>query len=69
MSEDNKTVKQIKSELKNLIYDEIQNLPETLKELEPKERLDMLLRLMPFALPKNDKISTTYGEPIVLDSW
>ena len=63
MSQDIKTVKQLRSELKNFIYDEIQNLPESLKELEPKERLEMLVKLMPYALPKNDKISATYGEP------
>ena len=60
---DNKTVKDIRAELKNLIHDEIQNLPETLKAMEPKERLDVLVKLMPFALPKNDSIKATYGEP------
>jgi len=64
MSKDTKTVKQIRSELKNFIHDEIQKLPETLKELEPKERLDFLVRLMPYALPKSDKISATFGEPL-----
>jgi len=62
MSQDIKTVKQIRSELKNCIHDEIQKLPESLNELEPKERLEMLVKLMPYTLPKNDKISATYGE-------
>lgn len=66
MSNESKTVKQIRSELKNLIHEEIQQLPETLKELKPKERLDILVKLMPYTLPKNDKISATYGEPT---SW
>jgi len=64
--QDIKTVKQIRSELKNFIYDEIQNLPDSLNKLEPKERLEMLVKLMPYALPKNGKISATYGEP---SSW
>lgn len=62
MSQDTKTVKQLRSELKSLIHNVVQNLPETLKGLEPKERLNVLVRLMPYALPKNDKISATYGE-------
>lgn len=67
MSQDTKTVKTIRSELKSFIHSEIQNLPETLKGLEPKQRLDILIRLMPYALPKNDKISATYGEPFDFD--
>jgi len=63
MGKDIKTVKQIRLELKNFIHDEIQNLPETLKGLEPKERLNFLVRLMPYALPKSDKVNATYGEP------
>lgn len=63
MSQDIKTVKQIRSELKNVMHDEVLKLPETLKGLEPKDRLDILIRLMPFALPKNDKVNATYGEP------
>jgi len=66
MSQNIKTVKDLRSELKNFIHDEIKNLPETLEELEPKERLDILVKLMPFALPKNNSISATYGEP---DTW
>ncbi|MEX1014138.1 MAG: hypothetical protein WDZ80_03180 [Candidatus Paceibacterota bacterium] len=41
----------------------IQNLPETMKELEPKERLEIFVMLMPYALPKSDKISAAFGEP------
>jgi hypothetical protein len=63
MSQDIKTVKQIRSELKNVMHDEVLKLPETLKGLEPKDRLDILIRLMPFALPKSDKVNATYGEP------
>jgi len=66
MSQNIKTVKDLRSELKNFIHDEIKNLTETLEELEPKERLDILVKLMPFALPKNNSISATYGEP---DTW
>jgi flagellar motor switch protein FliG len=64
MSEDAKTVKQIRAELKNQIYDEMENLPEHLKKLSTKDRLDILIKLMPYALPKSDKINATYGEPL-----
>lgn len=67
MNQDNKTVKQIRSELKSFIHDEIQNLPETLKDLEPKERLEFLVKLMPYALPKSSKVNASYGEPFDFD--
>lgn len=58
-----KTVKQFRSKLKKCIHYEIQNLSETLKGLESRDRLEMLVKLMYSALPESGKISPTYGEP------
>ena len=43
---------------------EIQKLPETLETLEPKERLNILCKLMPFIFPKVEAIHPTEGEPM-----
>lgn len=66
MSEDLKTTKQLRSVLKNCIHDEFENLPELLKELKPKERAELLVKLLPYALPKNKTVLSSYGEPT---SW
>ena len=38
--------------LKNIVHQEIELLPEHFNELEPKDRLELLVKLLPFALPK-----------------
>lgn len=59
----NKTVKALRSTLKHFISDELESLPETLEELEPKDRLNFLIKLLPYAMPKTEKVKSTYGEP------
>ncbi len=49
--------------LKAIIQKEFEQLPETLKELEPKERLNILCKLMPFVFPKVEAVHPTDGEP------
>ena len=49
--------------LKDIIQKEIENLPETLKALEPKERLNILCKLMPFVFPKVEAVHSNDGEP------
>jgi len=62
MSDDLKTAKQLRSVLKNCIHNEFEKLPELLEELKPKERLELLVKLLPYALPKNKEVSVSYGE-------
>ena len=44
--------------------DDIQN---TLKSLKPKERLDVVLKLMPYVVPKVKTVSHTINEPFEFD--
>ena len=55
--------KNIREELKELMQKEIEQLPETLKGLEPKDRLNVLCKLMPFVLPKVESVNHESGEP------
>jgi hypothetical protein len=41
---------------------ELEQLPETLKELDPEQRLNILCKLMPYVLPKIESIKHTLGE-------
>ena len=53
----------IRDTLKDLIREELEQLPETLKELDPVQRLNILCKLMPYVLPKTESIKHTLGEP------
>ena len=58
--------KDLRANLKSLIEKELNQLPETLAALSPDKRLEVLLKLLPFVLPKVESVSMTKGEPT---SW
>ena len=49
--------------LKGLMQKEIERLPELLEQLEPKERINVLCKIMPFVFPKVEAVSHLQGEP------
>ena len=53
----------IRETLKDLMQKELEQLPETLKDLEPVQRLNILCKFMPYVLPKVESVSHTLGEP------
>ena len=53
----------IRDTLKELIQEELEQLPKTLKELDPVQRLNVLCKLMPYVLPKIESVTHTLGEP------
>lgn len=55
--------KDLREKLKDLLANEIAKLPEHLKQLEPKERIEITIKLMSFILPKIDRIEMSEGEP------
>ncbi len=55
-------VKNIRDTLKELMHKELEQLPETLKGLEPAQRLNVLCKLMPFVLPKVEAVHSEKGE-------
>ena len=59
----------LREALKNIMQKEIERLPETLEALEPKERLNIVCRLMPFVFPKVETVSPTQGEPFQVEQW
>jgi hypothetical protein len=54
----------LRETLKAIMQKEIQKLPETLETLEPKERLNILCKLMPFIFPKVESVNPKEGEPM-----
>lgn len=67
----NKTGKQLKEILSEILNDEIEGLPERLNQLSDKDRLDIFVKLLPYLLPKQKEIdmSVTKEVNIPLIQW
>ena len=63
----NKTTSELRKVLKHMVDDELQNLQDNINELEPKERIELLIKLLPYILPKVQTVSARDGETIGLD--
>ena len=59
----NRMTKELRTILKDILYNELEKIGELLESLEPKERLELVIKMLPFILPKVDKIGHTYNEP------
>jgi len=53
----------LRDALKIIMQKEVEQLSETLKELEPRERLNIVIKLMPYVFPKVETVHLTEGEP------
>ncbi len=51
---------ELRKTLKTVVASELESLPGTLAELPPKERLELLVKLLPFCMPKVNQISGSY---------
>lgn len=60
----NKLTKELRSVLKEVIYNELENIETRLDELEPKQRLELVIKLMPYVFPKIESASHTINEPL-----
>ena len=59
----NKLTKELRSLLKDILYDELVNIEDRLNDLETKERIELVIKLMPFVFPKVSMVSLTQNEP------
>lgn len=65
----NRLTKELRAALKNILHQEIELLPDHFDKLEPKDRLELLTKLLPYALPKVEPESYQIGEGGIADSW
>jgi hypothetical protein len=65
----NHLTSELRNFLKNVIAKELEKIPDTLENLPPKERLEMVIRLIPYVLPKVETVKPTSGEPFQLETW
>ncbi|MBF0260090.1 MAG: hypothetical protein HQK62_14900 [Desulfamplus sp.] len=59
----NKITKELRETLKSIIANELETLPEQLSTLEPKDRIELIVKLMAYVLPKVDTVVPQWGEP------
>lgn len=60
----NKLTKELRTVLKEFLFKELQDLPVHLNKLESKDRLEILVRLLPYVLPKVEAVNYDSGEPL-----
>jgi hypothetical protein len=64
------TPNKITSETRELLFvivnNEIENLPMILAQLEPRERVYVLTKLLPFVFPKVTEDHKTGSEPVII---
>ena len=64
MEIEQKTTKEIRTVLKTVINKELLNIETLFEGLPPKERLEIIVKLIPFVLPKVDNVNYSLGEPM-----
>ena len=60
----NRLTKEVRSILKEVLYVEISQLNKHFEELEPKARIELLIKLMPYVCPKINSESHRLDEPV-----
>lgn len=53
----NKSTAETKAILQKIVSTELDNLQQLLEDLNPKERLDVVIKLLPYILPKQQEIA------------
>ena len=65
----NRITKELRETLKEIIYQEFTGLTERLEKLEPKDRIEFLIKLLPFVLPRVEPLEPDYDIPGILTGW
>ena len=59
--------KDLRSILKAFFESELQEVPNLLNQLEPNDRLNFIIKMMPYVFPKVESVHLKEGEPFSLD--
>ena len=65
----NRLTKELRTILKEALHKELETIGNQLEQLEPKERLEVLIKLMPFVFPRMNKVSHSMDEPVDFSEW
>jgi hypothetical protein len=65
----NKVTSELRKTLKGIIAAELDALPATFEQLPAKERLELLIKVLPYCLPKVDSINGNYDSETPFVDW
>jgi hypothetical protein len=65
----NRLTKEIRSVLKDFVHREIEMLPDYMETLENEARIQLLIKIIPFVLPRIKEVSHRDDEPFEFDGW
>ena len=60
----NVLTKEVRAVLKAVVFEEVALIQDHLKELDPKIRLQILIKLLPYVCPKLESVQYDLGEPV-----
>lgn len=63
----NRVTKEIRTVLKDVIGEQLESMPDVLAALEPKEKLEFIIKLLPYVLPKVETVKMNEGEGMSFD--
>ena len=59
----NKTTAETKEIIQKIVSNELDKITDLLEKLEPKERVDAVIKLLPYIAPKQSEVSINDTEP------
>lgn len=62
----NRMTKESKAILAEIVNNEIENLPALMEQLEPRERAYILVKLLPYVVPKLNPNEMENREPVII---
>lgn len=60
----NKTTAETKEILQKIVSNELDNISTLLEKLEPKERIDAVIKMLPYIVPKQQEVELKESKPI-----
>ena len=60
----NRLTKEVRAVLKEVVFDEMSQIHLHFEKLDPKERIELLIKLMPYVCPKIQTASHNLNEPM-----
>lgn len=63
----NVLTRELRTVLKNILHNEIELISEHFSKLEPKDRLELLIKFLPYAVPKLENVNFGTHEPLDFD--
>jgi hypothetical protein len=65
----NRLTKDIRLKLKDFVFNEIDNISDTINRLESEKRLEFLIKVLPFCLPKVENVHYSESEPFDISDY